>query len=369
MPSVRNFKLPILSIADMLKSEALLRRGHQVLAWILHTYVHSLPLSSPIRIPAPITIPLFEICTLLDLPPVHVLSDEVHYNWTFKAGCVDVLPTTQNICSQLTFTGTKDEEEFQLATTRIELRGSEALSLMINILNEGPSMVPSRLASLLHRMSAVINDLTKLLLAVRQGCDPEVFYHNVRPWFGGQTAERPWVFEGLEDPGGIKKHTELSGTSAGQSPLIHALDVFLGVNSFSGLHGTQSNAAATEVLDNKVPTFLERMRSYMPLAHRAFLRHISAHPRPLRSLVVDSEDAEAIEAYNTAVRALKGFRDAHIRIVTLYILGPARRAQKQTEIIGGPGEGVKGTGGTDLAVFLKGVRDLTANTVISAGKK
>jgi indoleamine 2,3-dioxygenase len=363
-------KLPILSIAEMQKSEALLRRGHQVLAWILHTYVHSLPLSSPIRIPPPVTIPLFEICTLLDLPPVHVLSDEVHYNWTFKAGCMDVLPTTQNICSQLTFTGTKDEEEFQLATTRIELRGGEALSLMINILNEGQSMAPSRLASLLHKITAVINDLTQLLLAVRQGCDPEVFYHDVRPWFGGQTAERPWVFEGLENPRELKKTTELSGTSAGQSPLIHALDVFLGVNSFSNLHGIsgiQSNGVA-QVLD-KAPTFLERMRSYMPLVHRAFLRHISANPRPLRSLVMDSEHPEAIEAYNKAVRALKGFRDAHIRIVTLYILGPARRAQKQKEIIGGPSEGVKGTGGTDLATFLKGVRDLTANTVISAEKK
>ena len=284
---------------------------------------------------------------------------------------MDVVPTTENICSQLTFTGSKDEEEFQLATTRIELRGGEALSLMIQILNEGPSMAPPRLASLLHKISIVINDLTQLLLAVRQDCDPEVFYHDVRPWFGGQTAERLWVFEGLEDRGELKKPTELSGTTAGQSPLIHALDVFLGVNSFAnslGTSGITHPSSAGEVPDN-IPNFLERMWSYMPQAHRAFLRHISSNPRPLRSLLMEFEDPEALGAYNTAVRALKGFRDAHIRIVTVYIMGPARRAQSQKEVVGGRGKGIQGTGGTNLATFLKGVRDLTANTVISAERK
>jgi len=343
----------------------LLRRGHQVLAWILHTYVHTLPPSSPICIPAPVTIPLLKVCALLELPPVHILSDEAHYNWAYKTECADVVPTTENIRSQLLFTGTKDEEEFQLATTRIELRGGEALSLMINILNEGLTIAPAHLASLLHKMSGVICDLTELLLAVRQGCDPEVFYHDVRPWFGGQTAERPWVFEGVEDHTELKKPTELSGTSAGQSPLIHALDVFLGVNSFSHSPGIPSDTPT------QTPTFLERMRSYMPRTHRAFLRYLSSNPRPLLALVLDSTNDEVLNAYNSAVRALKGFRDTHIRIVTIYVMGPARRAQKHKEIVGGGqyDEGMKGTGGTDLATFLKGVRDLTAETIVSAGKK
>src|ERR1700676_1747987 len=137
----------------MQESDVLLRRGHQVLAWILHTYVHTLPPSSPICIPAPVTIPLLKVCALLELPPVHILSDEAHYNWAYKTECADVVPTTENIRSQLLFTGTKNEEEFQLAAPRIELRGGEALSLMINILNEGLTIAPAHLASLLHKMS------------------------------------------------------------------------------------------------------------------------------------------------------------------------------------------------------------------------
>jgi indoleamine 2,3-dioxygenase len=221
-------------------------------------------------------------------------------------------------------------------------------------------------------MSDIISDLTELLLAVRQGCDPEVFYHDIRPWFGGQTSERPWIFEGLEDHVELKKPTELSGTTAGQSPLIHALDIFLGVNSFTHSPDTSPthSTAATTKMPDKTPTFLERMWSYMPQRHRAFIRRLSSNPRPLRALVLDSGNDEALAAYNAAVRALKGFRDAHIRIVTIYVMGPARRAHQQNETVGGQhGEGMKGTGGTDLATFLKGLRDHTAATVVSAEKE
>ena len=51
-------------------------------------------------------------------------------------------------------------------------------------------------------------------------------------------------------------------------------------------------------------------------------------------------------------------------IVTLYILGPASRVKKDGAVDGYyvvP----KGTGGTDVVKFLKGVRDTTAKAVIS----
>jgi indoleamine 2,3-dioxygenase len=110
----------------------------------------------------------------------------------------------------------------------------------------------------------------------------------------------------------------------------------------------------------------------MPQTHRTFLHHLSSNPWPLRALVLDSANDEALKAYNAAVQALKGFRDAHIRIVTIYIMGPARHAQKQGIADSDNDAGtrlVKGTGGTDLATFLKSVRDLTAETIISEEMK
>jgi indoleamine 2,3-dioxygenase len=81
---------------------------------------------------------------------------------------------------------------------------------------------------------------------------------------------------------------------------------------------------------------------------------------------LDSGSDSILEAYNMAICALKAFRDAHIRIVTIYIMGPARRSKTQKGGADGQDGGMKGTGGTDLTMFLKGVRDLTADTVLSA---
>ncbi|KAJ3503507.1 hypothetical protein NLJ89_g8399 [Agrocybe chaxingu] len=135
------------------------------------------------------------------------------------------------------------------------------------------------------------------------------------------------------------------------------------------------------------------MQIYMPRHHRAFLAHLANNPRPLRDLVFTAatsddgqtkEGAALLEAYNAAVMALKEFRDAHMIIVTLYVIGPARHAQKALQESGQPiptasdyvqqapndnstgkdQEGLKGTGGTDLVQFLKGVRDQTKEAVI-----
>ena len=121
------------------------------------------------------------------------------------------------------------------------------------------------------------------------------------------------------------------------------------------------------------------MQTYMPRHHRAFLRHLAAAPRPLRALVDDWIDREPAlgEAYNAAVNAMKRFRDGHMRIVALYIMGPARRERErqaalaeQTALAEGRTDAVpekkplKGTGGTDLVQFLKGVRDRTAAAAV-----
>ena len=62
------------------------------------------------------------------------------------------------------------------------------------------------------------------------------------------------------------------------------------------------------------------------------------------------------------MRSLKGFRDADIRIAMLYIVNPARNVQSQSE---GDVAIARGTGGTDLVHFLKGVRDKTAAGILT----
>jgi indoleamine 2,3-dioxygenase len=81
--------------------------------------------------------------------------------------------------------------------------------------------------------------------------------------------------------------------------------------------------------------------------------------------IVRFEGIGVSAAYDAAAAGLKEFRDAHMAIVTLYIIGPAaraRRAQDEKERKGR--EPLKGTGGTNLVQFLKGVRNQTKNALL-----
>ncbi|KAH9481098.1 Indoleamine 2,3-dioxygenase [Psilocybe cubensis] len=362
-------QLPVLATEELSNSAILLRRAHLVLAYILHFYVQSLPLTAEILIPESIGVPLLEVSSKLDIPPLLTFSDTVLYNWRFRdeESAEDSVPTPDNIRSQTLFTNLVDEEEFYLCSARIELRGVEILELMRVTMDEtfvGDVIAVSRIKEYLKTIARVIGELKALLMSVKQGCDPDVYYNKVRPWFRGEdSAEttRKWNFEGLDKHPHLKLPTELSGPSAGQSSMVHVLDVFLGVDHQATSPGK--------------PSFMSRMQSYMPRNHRLFLDHLKANPRPLRAFVVDANNAELLSAYNQAVMSLKEFRDAHMIIATLYILGPARRASKLANDIAEHDSTtksrapvgwtpVKGTGGTELVKFLKDTRTRTSESLI-----
>lgn len=338
--------------------ERLLRRAHLVLAWLLHIYVHTQPPGpDPIIIPRSLSVPLLAVSRELVLPPVVTYADTVLYNWREVDGHIR--------CVTL-FTRTTDEEHFFLTSARIELAGVAALSLMQQSLDEAfldDAIARRRIASSLRKLSAVIRTLTLTLDAVRDGCDPRVFYDQVRPWFRGEdSGKRPWIFQDERGhPVDFGETRELSGPSAAQSTLIHALDIFLGVD-----HSTTPAPSRLTADDpsrnrpNPAP-FLERMQAYMPRHHRNFINHLKIVARPIRKLAMQSgPDSPLWLAYNEAVTALQEFRSAHIRIATLYIITQSHRRPQSTDTV----EPAKGTGGTDLVPFLKSSRDDTANTVL-----
>ena len=379
------FKMPILPTEELKICERVLRRAHHVLAWLLHFFVHTIPSHEPIVIPRSLSIPLLQVSSQLQLPPVITYSDDVLYNWAHRQArdgdrYHNDLPTIDNLQCVTTFTGTSDEEEFYLTSARIELKGNEALELMRLSMNEifvGDDISIGRITRYLQRMAVVIQELKNLLMNVRQGVDPQVFYDKIRPWFRGIDSDpfgRQWVFEGQGEVEGWEEIPEASGASAGQSSLVQALDIYFGIDVEARETSYMSHPS------NK--TFQERMRAYMPRHHRAFLNHLRTNPRPLRAFVdraLEEGDVSILEAYNAAVRSMKEFRDAHMIIVGLYIIGPARHAGRTSSVSGREAregkiteafhtddgiQGLKGTGGTDLVKFLKGVRDQTADTYL-----
>ncbi|KAG6876916.1 hypothetical protein C0993_012085 [Termitomyces sp. T159_Od127] len=349
-------RTPLLSITELQSSLTLLRRAHLVLTYIMHFYIHSLPEDSPVIIPRPLALPVLRVSASLAVPPLLTFADTVLYNWMYRYTSTS-LPTIENIRMKTMFSSLIDEEEFYLCSARIELRGVDALKLMRVTMEEisvGNQTAVHRITGYLISMAKIIKELEALLMDVRKECRPEVYYNEVRPWLRGEdsaTNVRKWVFEGIEDDTSLKAPLELSGPSAGQSSLIHALDIFLGIDHQSSSPGERS--------------FMARMQAYMPQDHRFFLDHLASNPRPLRAFVMASGDDYLYKAYNSAVLALKEFRDAHMIIATLYILGPARRAAMLAETNQRDKQPLLGTGGTDLIKFLKDTRARTSATMIS----
>ena len=194
----------------------------------------------------------------------------------------------------------------------------------------------------LDQLTNVVNELTEILLDVRTDCDPAVFFNRIRVWFPGQK-----LVYGLE--GGESVQEEWMGSSAAQSSIVQALDAFLGIEPLT--HKPQEKYDV-QPSDGSKMAFLARMRLYLPADHRAFLEELSQFGREMRSFILNHPDrelaAEAMEAYNRVIDAMREFRSGHIRIVALYVTAQQQRGEK-------PG----GTGGTSGVPFLRSIRDQT----------
>jgi indoleamine 2,3-dioxygenase len=113
-------------------------------------------------------------------------------------------------------------------------------------------------------------------------------------------------------------------------------------------------------------SFNARMRSYMPEGHSTFLLHLARHS--IRSFVERYDVPELTAAFSGCVLSLKKWRDAHIVIVTQFVICPARHADgsdkpRALEARSSEAKPVRGTGGTSLIPLLKIYRDNTSTRV------
>lgn len=308
------------------------------------------------------------------MAPVLTFADTVLWNWE---SINPERPTTfENMRFGVNlFSGTEDERNFYIASARAELRGVEMLRIIDdyqNLPDVTDFTAMSKISRDLTRLSGIIDDISDVIQSVRGTCEPHVFYSEVRPWFEGSDARGPdgpgWVYEGVDATGGL----DLSGPSAGQSSVMHALDIFLDID-----HKLQHKRypAPSEANKRADHGFMERMRRYMPGKHREYLSHIAATPRPLRELAMRTPALR--EPYDAAVMSLKRLRDLHMRIACLYIVTmsrsslakrggcPASAMLEKIERDRASGKGpVRGTGGNEVSLLLKAGRDATRRAVL-----
>ena len=157
----------------------------------------------------------------------------------------------------------------------------------------------------------------------------------------------------------------MAGGSAGQSTLIQAFDVILGVEHFPTFGSSSSlyNGSNLEVqtlppthdgkqLKRSNIPFQTKMRLYMPKKHREFLEELGKEGTLNEYVKKHSHHQELVESFNRCVEALTDFRNKHIQIVTSYIVIPSHTEQDKNNE-------VRGTGGTSVIPFLKQSRDET----------
>ncbi|KAF3066821.1 Indoleamine 2,3-dioxygenase [Trichoderma lentiforme] len=321
-------KMPVLSIDNIKRRERELRRAHLILTFMVQFYAHTIPPTESITIPRSLTVPLLRVSRELYHAPFVTYSDHDLHNWSLKdPHGQDAVPVSDNIQSQLTLTGTPDEAGMYLVGLRMELKGAEALELLrlsTHEIDAGNDMDVNRITMYLTQTTKVIEELKDILMTTKELVRPEIFFNCIRPWLVGADADkwgRKWVWEGKgEIENSEEMLTKVSSPTAGQSPLIPTLDAYLGVEE-----------------DDSKRSFLDRVRVYMDHQHEEYLQSLRLRKKIIRLFVQDmakerGTNAPVVVAYNAAVQAMKSLRDAHLVIVTLYIIIPSRKMAKTSEM-------------------------------------
>ncbi|KAK0624051.1 Indoleamine 2,3-dioxygenase [Immersiella caudata] len=373
-------QLPVLS-TSFLHTEAEQRRAYVVLSFLANGYVWGGKTAAQV-LPPPLTLPLLAVSSLLGLPPIATYAA---FNlWNFSTTHPDTsFRSLDAVFSQHTFTGTLDESWFYSVSIAIEASGAHVIPTLISALDcASRGDFPSATLALESFISSA-KHLETFLDRMDEKCDPEVFYHKIRPFLAGsKNMENAGLPQGVfyDEGEGKGEWRQLRGGSNGQSSLIQFFDVVLGVEHAS--NGGDGKGGVS---------FHEEVRGYMPRAHREFLEHVgSVFPGGMRGvleqakkergeLAMGKEECECVAAFQRATEQLAAFRGRHLQMVTRYIIIPARqaaaRAQKEEKgvvnlattpsamRVTGDEHVAKveltGTGGTALLPFLKESRDET----------
>jgi indoleamine 2,3-dioxygenase len=426
LPQVREILLglPLLSTTELQSSKDLYR-AHFLLSLFAHAYVWGgIPVVD--YIPENIAVPLWEVSCRLDAPPILCYFDIVLYNWRRLDEKAAI--TMANIGTLNNFFDGRDESWFYLITVEIEAMGAEGIIPVYQTnrdikncsfpLNGDASgcrdFVESSTAFLdsitrsFEQIAAVISNMTQSLAQMKEGCDPYIFFHRVRPFLSGWKSN-PAVPNGVRYIGVREKwdnrqtncdssklgnsgecpidqfpFQEFSGGSAAQSSLLPLFDMALGVDHSAHDAGPSSNR------------FLYHMRQYMPKPHRKFLEDfekelvirpfilkLNSYITERKSQLLDGDKLSPAEeccsrllsAYDLCLINLSAFRSGHINLVAEYIIAQQKLAIQKSPSASSANGGVdgihgtaggKGTGGTELMKFLKPIRNNINETVTSS---
>ncbi|RKP39745.1 Indoleamine 2,3-dioxygenase, partial [Dimargaris cristalligena] len=333
------------------------RRAFTIIAFIAHSYVWCDPQNVRSWLPAGLSVPWVQLADLLELKPVVCCASVVSWNWRKidQDGPLDL----SNLAILQTFAGSLDEAWFYLITAGVEARAVDMLRCIPSTLQAIEDRNHAQLRADLQIYLDVISDLTPILRRMYEHCDPYVFYWKIHPYLAGWSNQAKaglphgLLYRGVDDTdldvnnprdaeALLARHRQYAGGSAAQSTVIQVFDILLGIQHYpTGLPKAERSEAQRTDRSLKTGNYLLAMRQYMPGPHRRFLEDFDqiCHLREyVQSLVPSPSSAtehlseeevslrtDIYQLYNACVERIGHFRDAHIQMVTRYIISPARR--------------------------------------------
>ena len=344
------------------------------------------------RIPASISIPLLEVCTYLELPPVATYAGVCL--WNFKPIFPDEpFDSLENLATLNTFTGSLDESWFYLVSVAIEARGGALIPVLLNAISAARRNDFCTVTAALQMLAERLDELGSILSRMYENCDPHVFYHRIRPYLAGsKNMTEAGLPNGViyEDGSGTETYRQYGGGSNAQSSLIQFFDIILGIEHRpTGVSPPGASSSSSDESQPSLPppshNFIIEMRSYMPGPHARFLEDVTTVANIREFVTSRPLDRALSTAYDASLAMLRSLRDKHIQMVSRYIIVKSRESRSHSRSLSPPvyasskpkalnlaigtsaGKGkMRGTGGTALIPFLKQARDETGEPAIDA---
>ena len=332
-------------------------------------------------LPPALSIPLLAASRRLELPPVATYA--ALNLWNYDVTSSGASPSDlDSLTAQFTFTGTESESWFYMVSVAMEALGGPVIPTVLRAMKAIHAHDYAAITTAFESVTSCIRSLKAMLERMHERCDPNVFYHDIRPFLAGsKNMGHAGLPRGVfyDEGDGRGEWQQWRGGSNGQSSLIQFLDIVLGVEHTADRHSSPHAPAPGE---KQTPSFHEEVRTYMPGPHMRFLQAVS-RMGSLRTFALQEGDSEeqrrCSEAYKTAIDAMTELRNAHLGIVTRYIVLPSRKPNSSgvknlagvSSSISQEGQGsgankLTGTGGTALMPFLKKARDETIAAILPA---
>ena len=151
--------------------------------------------------------------------------------WNWRLQDAEAAMRPEKLSTNVSFTGLADESWFFSISTAIEWLGAQLIHDTLPFVNRIQQLSLIEVLDCTEILTDYIREIQAVLLRMREGCDPEIFYWKLRPLLAGSAnMESLGLPHGIiyEQEDNISNYQTFSGGSNAQSSLLQYIDALIG---------------------------------------------------------------------------------------------------------------------------------------------